>query len=320
LTGFDSGQNPDWLGSVGNANLIGFGSVLLTFLVAMGLLIAVTIAAKSMSAFGAGWATKTAGSLSFGATAWAGRNSGGWLANKSAKYLRTTRFARMPLVGTGIVKSLDKVAGSSFDIRGTSALKNLPGGVDAGAAQKGGYKAELKSRIESRTKYASELTGKELTDEEKVRLVAKQKDLTDSEKRINEMRMQQARNRDQGIADQALDVKIKGETALNKANKEEIEKIESATAKGAQRKYASNLELGYLGLKPDSTFNKYFNFAANTEAAKKIREEAKKSKDDKDLEALKKALKKAGGEDDHAAPAAGAAPAGGAPADGGGGH
>jgi hypothetical protein len=74
LTGFGSGPNgPDWLGFVTNGNLTGFASIVLSFLVAMGLLLVVVIKAKSMSAFGASWATKTAGTLTFGATAWAGR-------------------------------------------------------------------------------------------------------------------------------------------------------------------------------------------------------------------------------------------------------
>ena len=81
---------------------------------------------------------------------------------------RKTWVGRVPLAGTGLVKGLDRIAGASFDVRGSEAFKNIPfGGVDAGAAQKGGYKADLKGRVESRTKYASELKGRELKVDEK---------------------------------------------------------------------------------------------------------------------------------------------------------
>jgi hypothetical protein len=155
LTGFDSGQNPDWLGSVGNANLIGFGSVLLTFLVAMGLLIAVTIAAKSMSAFGAGWATKTAGSLSFGVSAWAAnRTVGRGLYHLSRVARQNKTFNKFDAL-TGRVGSrvMDRAATGSFDIRGTKLLKNLPGGgIDAGEAAKDGFAGARKRNIEDHEK------------------------------------------------------------------------------------------------------------------------------------------------------------------------
>jgi hypothetical protein len=67
------------------------------------------------------------------------------------------------------------------------------------------------------------------------------------------------------------------------------------TDKGAQRQYAKNLELGYLGLDNKSWFNRYINFAANTDAAKKIRSEAKMSTSDKQLKAFKDVLEKTGG-------------------------
>ena len=91
----------------------------------------------------------------------------GWGANKAAKSLRSTRFASVPIIGTGTIKGLDRAAKGSFDVRGSEAFKNIPfGGVNAGQAQKGGYQATLKEKIESRTKYASGLTGRGLTGEE----------------------------------------------------------------------------------------------------------------------------------------------------------
>ena len=275
LTGFGVKGSDAWSGFIETGNLTGFAGILLSFLVAMGLLLGVTILAKKLSAFGGAWAMKMGGKLSFGATAWAGRSSGGWLANKGANFARRTWIGRVPLAGTGLVRGLDRVATSSFDIRSTSGLKNLPfGGIDAGTAQKGGYKAELKSRIESRTKYAGELKGRELTNEEK----AKQALLLNQIKGFE-------KQRDNATSE----AEIRTASANIKRAEADLEKIEGVTDKGAQRKYAKVL---LLGGDKDNWFNKHFNFTANTEAAKKIRADAKKSSDDKTLEALvKKAAK-----------------------------
>ncbi len=75
-----------------------------------------------------------------------------------------------------------------------------------------------------------------------------------------------------------------------KEKEDRIEEIESVTDKGARRAYADKTLL--LGRNKDGTFNKWINLAANTEAAKKIRSEAKKSSEDKTLEALIKQAKK----------------------------
>jgi hypothetical protein len=321
LTGFGAGKNSGgftgFLSSeTGMNNLPGLASMMLSFLVAMGLLLVVVIKAKSMSAFGAGMATKAAGSLTFGATAWGMRNSGGWLANKGANYLRHTAVARIPLAGTGLVKGLDKVGSASFDVRGAKVGGGLKGiGVDAGEAQKGGYKADLKSRIESRTKYAADLKGRELTDDEKAVLAPMQNELSRLEKLRARVRTPE---------------QFKALSEQIKTQEKAIAEKEEPTDKGAKRKYASALN---LWMDEKGTFNKYFNFAANTEAAKKIREDAKKSKDDKELDTLRKALKKAGEGDEGAgasgggaagggvvATAGGAAPTGGGAAPAAGGH
>lgn len=65
------GSNPDWLGVFKNtsASMENFAGLLLSFIVAMGLLLAVVMFAKKMSAFGASTAIKWGGRLSFGATA-----------------------------------------------------------------------------------------------------------------------------------------------------------------------------------------------------------------------------------------------------------
>lgn len=298
LTGFNvvSGQQgSNWLDSIAINKIATFAPILLSFLVAMGLLIAVVVYAKRWSAFGGDWASRTASKLTFGATAWAGRTTIGWGTHRAAKYLRGTAAGRVPLVGTGLVRGLERVATGSMDIRGTGVLKNMPFGsnIDAGTAQKGGYRADLKGRIESRTKYASELTGKELTDEQKVQQAALQNQIKQLQK-----------NRAKAITE--ADIRKIDEDI--KAKEKDLEKIESVSAQGAQRKYATVLE---LGLDKKGVFNTYFNFAANTDAAKKIRADAKKAKPDKDWTAnmrnlLKEATEEAEGGAGAAAPSAAA--------------
>ena len=283
-----------WVGFVQNANLPGFASMMLSFLLAMGLLLAVIVYAKRWSAFGGDWASKMGAKLSFGATAWAGRTTVGWGANRAAKYLRSTRVGRIPLAGTGLVRGLEGVAGGSFDVRGTGALKSIPFGsnIEAGTAQKGGYKADLKARIESRTKYAGELKGRDFADldtSDKFKLAGLERTLEDKKKELKN-----ARNEDdyKRISDE-----IKAaETEIDSFHKEK------GTDRGNKLKYASNLELGYLkkvGVSDEALkVLNMINLAANTDAAKKIKEDAKKSKDDKELDTLRKALKKAGGEEE----------------------
>lgn len=155
MTGFGSSSNSNgWTGTIRDAagvgNLTGFAGLLLSFLVAMGLLLAVILFSKKLSAFGADFASQTAGKLTFGATAWGmnrtvGRGAYhlGRVARQSQTFNKVNAWTGRALSGT-----LDRVATGSFDVRGTSALKNFPGGsIDAGAAQKGGFTEARKQNI-----------------------------------------------------------------------------------------------------------------------------------------------------------------------------
>jgi hypothetical protein len=163
LTGFGSGPGAEWSGFT-NGNLAGFASLMISFLVAMGLLLAVTVFAKKLSAFGAGWATQTAGGLTFGLAAAGARGTAGWGLQRASQGWRKMGLSRAPVVGRAVSGVLDRGAKASFDVRGTSALKNFPGGgVDAGAAQKGGFRDWEKGKIKEREDYAKDLqqtTGK----------------------------------------------------------------------------------------------------------------------------------------------------------------
>lgn len=154
LTGL--GSSPSYTGFVEN-NITGFASMILSFLIAMALLLLVVIQAKNMSAFGAGWATKTAGKVTFGLTAWGATRTAGRLASYTGRGLRQSKtFNKFDaLTGRATTRALDKVATGSFDVRGTGLFKNLPGGgIDAGEAAKEGFAGAQKRNIEQHEKAA----------------------------------------------------------------------------------------------------------------------------------------------------------------------
>ena len=127
------GPKGDWAGFIpntdGSTNFAGFASVILSFLVAMGLLIAVVIQSKNLSAFGAKLASRAAGKLSFGAVSLGGRATlglaGGYLASKRMQ-ARARRGGAAGLALKGLVLGGKGLRGATYDFR------NLPGAV-AGA-------------------------------------------------------------------------------------------------------------------------------------------------------------------------------------------
>lgn len=168
----NSCSNPSYIGYA-DGNFNGFASVILSFLVAMGLLLVVVIKAKSMSAFGAGWASQAAGKLTYGATAFAGRRTVGRLSNYTARKIRSSGFGRSDM-GKLFAGVADKGAKASFDIRGTGVFKKIPH-VDVGEAQKGGYHGREEELIKSRIDYSKTLrqTDKERIESEKAENVKK---------------------------------------------------------------------------------------------------------------------------------------------------
>jgi hypothetical protein len=154
LTGFGADPNgPQWLGFITGGNLNDFASMMLSFLVAMGLLLAVVIFSKNLSAFGAGWASKTAGKLTFGATAFGLRSSAGWGFQAASQAIRGSRFKSTKL-GRVAATTFDKGAKANFDIRGVTAFGGLKAtGIDAGETQKGGYRARQEATIKGHEEY-----------------------------------------------------------------------------------------------------------------------------------------------------------------------
>lgn len=156
LVGFGlSGQaNTNALvGYVGGANLPGFGSFLLSFLVGMGLLLAVTVVAKNLGAAGADTATKIAGKATLGMTAWGMRRTVGRLSNHAARTMRTNKTLRNINTRTGgvLTKTFDRGAKANFDLRGIKTLKGLPGGgsIQMGEVHEGGYRDDVAANIKA---------------------------------------------------------------------------------------------------------------------------------------------------------------------------
>ncbi|MBU6388356.1 hypothetical protein KGQ72_00535 [Patescibacteria group bacterium] len=158
------GGTPDWTGTVssvssGGGNYTGFAGILLSFLVAMGLLLTVVIKAKSMSAFGAKQASALAGKLSFGLTAAGMRTTAGWGLNSAAQRFRSSKYARVPVLGRSVAGILDRGAKASFDVRGVAMGGGLKGiGVEAGKAREGGYRKQMEEAIKGREEHAKTLT------------------------------------------------------------------------------------------------------------------------------------------------------------------
>jgi hypothetical protein len=162
-----------WL-TTGQAGIGGLASILLSFFVAMGLLLAVTMLAKRMGAIGGAtamkWGTRLSGlSVAAATVGWTGRQTVGALGNATAKGLRNTGFGRS-FVGRGIANSIEKnVAKASFDVRNTDLAKSGGGkvGLDLGQGQKGGYQKDLADRMEAYKQAGLSFKNREQTQEEK---------------------------------------------------------------------------------------------------------------------------------------------------------
>lgn len=181
------GEEANWTGFTGKGTDIAkFAGTMLSFIVAMGLLLAVVIISKKLSAFGAGAASKTAGKLSFGAMAFAGRHTVGRASSHLARKVSSSSWGGSER-GRLIAGGLNRVGKGSFDVRGIKAGGGLNSlGVDAGVAQKGGFKASQDKAIKAREDYAASLKDRKITKEESGALVAAHTKKSDAEKKHTE--------------------------------------------------------------------------------------------------------------------------------------
>ncbi|HUY05460.1 MAG TPA: hypothetical protein VMV62_01945 [Candidatus Paceibacterota bacterium] len=153
LSGFNA--TGSWLDYINNYNLAGFGGMMLSFLVAIGLLLITATQAKRLSAFGASVATQTAGKLTLGATAWAGTKAIGLPSHYVAQRIRTSGIAGTR-TGRVLASTFDRGAKASFDIRGSKAAAGLESvglGLGAGKAAEGGYRGQRDRTIKEHEEY-----------------------------------------------------------------------------------------------------------------------------------------------------------------------
>lgn len=346
LTGFGvaggAGANGAWTAFVTN-DLTNFSAVVLSFLVAMGLLLAVTVFAKQLAAFGAGWATKMGGKLSFGLTAAGMRNTAGWALTAGARGFRNTRIARVPVVGRSVSRLLDSGGKASFDVRGATAFGGLKAaGIDAGTAQKGGFSEAEKKATKAREDYAKTLgqTGNEKKaqkiEESRQKLaedilpeIRNQNRKETQELQAKHKREQEEENRKvseaQGALSKLEEDQRKGATISQEAlatarqsvadarvardkkiaeqqkEQEEFKKAHEQALKVRQEEITARKEaVANLKKAPQEGYAKGLTWGPgsigyrNTKAAENIRNEAKKSKSDKDMELLKKIIEQEG--------------------------
>ncbi|MDO8742227.1 MAG: hypothetical protein Q7J45_01635 [bacterium] len=162
------GAPPDYMGFIqdakGNYNLSGFANILISFFVAIGALLGVIYGTNKFGAFGGKWASKTAGKLSFGLTAATLRSTAGWGMQAGSKAIRQSRL-RSTNFGRMTATALDRGATGNWDVRsstsGSSALKTF--GIEAGDAQKGGYRGRVNENVKAYESYAKTIEGRPKT-------------------------------------------------------------------------------------------------------------------------------------------------------------
>ncbi len=215
-------------GFVGGNNLVGFASMLLSFMIAIGLLLVVTIKARSMGAVGADWATKTAGKITFGATAWAANRTVGRGAYLASRRLRQSEgFNRFNALTGGLTtRALDRAASASFDVRASAAWKAFPGGhIQAGTPTKGGFVEARKQSIKQHEEEAKriETAHKEAGPSNEVREAADAHWEAEKARRVAQQRQEEAQR-------ELDDLKGRGN-----ARQEDIQEAEKSLAKATQQ-------------------------------------------------------------------------------------
>lgn len=184
--GGEWGPNVPYTGFVNNVNLPAFASIILSFLVAMGLLLGVVIAARKIGAFGSEWAMKTAGKLSFGLVGAGMRSTVGWGSYRLSQRLKNSEKWQSRKSGRVLTNVLDRGAKQNWDVRSTKAFKNIPfGGVEAGKPQEGGYVKRREENIKKHEEYVKSI-GKAIGEAGAEKLSQAQLERWNAEKEVKE--------------------------------------------------------------------------------------------------------------------------------------
>ena len=277
-------------GFVGGNNLVGFASMLLSFMIAIGLLLVVTIKARSMGAVGADWATKTAGKITFGAAAWAANRTVGRGAYLASRRLRQSEgFNRFNALTGGLTtRALDRAASASFDVRASAAWKAFPGGhIQAGTPTKGGFVEARKQGIKQHDEEVKRIEAafKEgFNDKDKAKATAEER--AAHEEAVNAKTMATS-------AKASAQEKHDAAKALKKRHEEEVARLEgmeegSVSPDRIAAAY-QNLATSEESLKTASTNLK--QATDNLTEAAKVESEAKKAKENAEAGAMSKLTK-----------------------------
>jgi hypothetical protein len=320
-------------GSAGGTGIAG-GSVLnlqsvLVLTLVLGFMIAALIAAKRMGAAGAGFATRTAGALTFGTVGFIGRRTAGAGANEIVRRIGSSKLAQ---TNPGLARRLEtpfkKLSESSMSLRGVATNLGKGAHLDFGKPNKdaahGFHGIEEKERkaiedFEKRVRPTTEQMGtaneieKELEDKRKELEANRTQELAE----VQEQRKKVAQARLAGdeealdverrmLADKISAYENKNNTREGREKQEYVKKLEDRLKywQGfAEREKSENFIEGLHNQVNIPVIEAAEKHAAH-EAARNIRKNAGKSKVEKALEALKE---EGGG----GAPPAAAAPAGG---------
>lgn len=175
-----------------SAGLTNFMGIVLVFVIAMALLLAVVIAAKQIGAFGANVAVKFGGRISgynlaartlAAVPGFAGRHTIGHAAYTGGRLWMKTPLSRVPVLGIGVKNALDKGAKASFEARPAGGSVKAFGQeiVNVGKPQKGGYQKSREDTVKAHQKHAEAIPGRaqtplereKLADAEKIRISAR---------------------------------------------------------------------------------------------------------------------------------------------------
>lgn len=142
--------------------------VVMVFMIVIGFMIGALMIAQKMGAYGASFATKTAGGIAFGAQGFVARRTVGRVSGKIASKLRGTKFAEGNL-GRLVVSAADAGSKASYSSRNLAGGVLKGAGVDIGKANKTaghGYHGIEEKAEKVRLDYAKTLQNRTENDEE----------------------------------------------------------------------------------------------------------------------------------------------------------
>ncbi len=321
LTGFGATNGPgDWTAIIGNyANPTGFAGILISFLVAMGLLLAVIIFAKKLGAAGAAGAMslgkkigmgsiKLAGSGALGAGRFAVRNTAGRAAHSLSQTVRTSGIGAT-VGGRLLATTLDK-GGKGFKETKEKSVKSHEEYIKSvhGAIEEKHMPAMAKEQQSNEAALTSATRVAEQANEEKTRATASAQPVVDEVKRLEKIVADSAANEAKGgtpdyeaiaalkrAKANPLIVKMEAAEKKSKTAAELLQVAEKggsfakkafeAEKKGASQQYAANIS-------PNLLASAIYGPGGNLAAMKIMKESMKKmTATNEAFEALKKALK-----------------------------